>query len=262
MDVYTGSAQAEGMQAKNSIQTLFWRDIRDQVRVTNPELVQIIDDIDPPDTFRLYKINYRYGDDIVHQGMMRLPNQEGKLVPIDDPSILPSIQEDLSYNYGANPLCLILNNTVEFFLDLGYRTAPMMVVGKGGSIGMWAALSHKIEHQPPFLWSISAGARSVFMLPKISDKISHNRMSKALGISVEKPKNFMDQWKVFNAISGQEAAVSPWHCELLAFSKEWLEHFRRTCLAEITLLFLTSQPGMEPCIFAISIFGTQCSHIL
>ncbi len=263
MDVYTLPSQATiNKNHNNAIQTVLWRDVRDTIYVTNPDLAKIIDDIDPPDSFRLYKINYNYGDPIVHKGNFMLPNSRGELKDINSKDTLPHIYEDLGYNYGANPLCLILKNTVEFYLDLGHRTAPMMLSGAGSALGMWAALSHKVEHQPPFLWDICAGARSIFMLPKISDKISHNRMTKALNISVEKPKNLMDHWQVFNAISKNKEATTPWQCELIAFSKPWIEHFSDPAWQRLHYHFLQATWDGTKYFRNIYIWNTVFSYIV
>lgn len=43
------------------------------------------------------------------------------------------------------------------------------------------------------VWSVSAGGRSVFMLPEISDIDGHNRIEKEFEIDIDTPKKWFDR---------------------------------------------------------------------
>ena len=204
------------------IQQLQWRDVRDDMHEVNPELTAIIDDIDPPDDCRLYKIKYNYGEEIVTKGQFTILENDSATGQYDE-RLLSQIRSDLNYNYGSNPFCIVLKKQIEVYLDLNNRTIPFFILGPGDSIGIWAAISQRCNQQPSFLWNISSGARSVFMLPKISDKVAHARLKKALNIKIDKPQYFMNHWSVFNDIAQNKEMVSPWHSEILAFSGNWFK---------------------------------------
>ena len=253
--------ESAGHSTREPVQTMLWRDIRDQVEIINPQLTQVIDNINPPDSCRLYRIKYDYGDEIVQRGNLMIPTKEG-LTSIRSSEIQSSIREDLCYNYGTNAFCIVLNNSIEVYLDLQHRTIPIYTGGPGGAIGLWAALSRSCNHQPPFLWNISAGSRSVFMLPKISDKVSHNRMTKALGVKVDKPKNYLEHRHVFTALAKNTEMVKPWHCEILAFSKEWFEYFKDPIWQPLHYYFLKSTWDGSEYFRNLYIWNTVFSYIV
>jgi hypothetical protein len=70
---------------------------------------------------------------------------------------------------------------------------------------------------------MTAGARSLFLLPKISESASHNQLKKAFHLKTEKPTNLLDHWKIFKEITNHPAFGEKWETELLFFSREWFE---------------------------------------
>ena len=53
-----------------------WRDYRDDVTKLNPGLAEIIDEIDPESSHRIYRVTYSYGDRIYERPGFYLPSND------------------------------------------------------------------------------------------------------------------------------------------------------------------------------------------
>jgi hypothetical protein len=73
-----------------------------------------------------------------------------------------------------------------------------------------------------YRWNRSAGCRSLFALPKISDTYSHQRLQKSLDIEINAPKTLQEQWQLFVQIYRANFDKSSCNCEVLYFSKQWI----------------------------------------
>jgi hypothetical protein len=209
-----------------SIQKVTWQDVRKQVKSVNPNLFKILDELDAP--YPLYKAIYPFGHESVKKGKLHLPNKENKIVPLSDSSIDPSIQSDLEYNIGTNPATLVLSNMIEIFCVMEKHTIPSIFVTPGKLISLGPILEKNTHYnyQPAFLWYISSGARSLFMLPKISvtDKLEKIRV--ALKLDIKTPRSLLDHGQLFQTLANSTEFGETWTCELLYFSKSWFEHFK------------------------------------
>lgn len=72
-------------------------------------------------------------------------------------------------------------------------------------------------------WSVTAGARSVFLGAKVTDTIGHKKLRAEYGVNIEPPKRLMDQWGIIKTISTRSNKNNPWVCKVLLFTKPWLE---------------------------------------
>ena len=85
---------------------------------------------------------------------------------------------------------------------------------------------------------MTAGARSISMLPKISDSIGFNKIQKKYAIQSEKPRFLRDHWNVIKDIVKHPAFENTWDTELLLFSEKWFQNlhdptwrdFKNLCL--------------------------------
>jgi hypothetical protein len=68
-----------------------------------------------------------------------------------------------------------------------------------------------------------AGARSLYMLPRISDTLAHKRLQKEYGITARPPKSFFDHWQVFSQLANSPHFPQKWYCEILLFPHNWVE---------------------------------------
>ncbi len=202
---------------------LTWQQVRTQVHSVNPSLASVIDALSPSDKFTFIKADYPFGSEILSHVQFNLPGNNGNLTPFN--GLKPGLQKALGYNYQTNPVSLVLKNSVELFIKLDNRIIPFALIQPGRLFGLWRILDSQYSHCPLiFVWGITAGARSMFMLPKISDGICHNRLKNHFNLHAGKPGHMQDHWQIFREITHSMQPDSPWNSELLFFSKEWFEH--------------------------------------
>lgn len=203
-----------------------WADIRDDFYRLNQELTEIIDAIKPTRAFRLYRVKYDFGSEYVNKGRLYLPDEDGSLIPLTSPKIPTQIKDDLSYNLGSNPASFILNKSAELFMSLPNRTEPvpfaLIPPGRLFSTSVVLEEDHQIYH-PAFLWNISAGAKTIFMLPKISKAKNYRRLQKHVGFSAPTPVNIFEHHNLFKEIY-QQHALGEWKLDIIFFSKKWFEN--------------------------------------
>ena len=73
---------------------------------------------------------------------------------------------------------------------------------------------------PPLMQSVTAGARSIFLLPKIGNSERYWRMARRHRLPLELPATLFDQWQTFKSLA--KNAQSNWHAKVLFFSDTWL----------------------------------------
>jgi hypothetical protein len=199
-----------------------WKEVRDDVNKVNPELAKRVDKLNPDDSYKIVKARYYYGDVFVNNGETFLPNNKNVLVPISDPSIDPKIREELSYT--PMPIFMSLNKSSELFFDTGKRTIPLNLFHKGELAGLYETMDYLMGVAQKPIWSFSAGARSIFMLPKITDKINLNKLHLAYDIpTTTQVKNLTDHWEMFKHIAQNDPTGCHWQSEVLFFCKEWFD---------------------------------------
>lgn len=212
---------------KPRMEELTWEQVRSDVLKVNPEFVKIVDKLNPSKEYTLFKARYPYGSEILRQGDLYIPNAEGELVSLKHSSISDHIRNLLNYNLDSNPVSMCLNKSVELFITLENHTIPLYSIARPGNLfGLWRVLSDNVTLQPKFIWSMTAGARSIFMLPKISEAERHKKLKKFFHLQEEVPRTLMDHWEIFRGIADHPDFSEPWSVETLFFSKKWLDHLR------------------------------------
>lgn len=200
-----------------------WKELKPYLKASSPELFKVIEKISPPDSYSLYLGKYPYGALVLDNGIFRVFNEASDLVALNDSSIHKDIQNDLSYT-GTIPLSLVVKNSIETFLTVGERAIPASFYGAGGIVSLWRVLeSGRSYHEGP-LWSMSSGARTICMLPKITDKVCYNELKRKYGLKIPVPRNLSSHWQLFKDITSHEEFSQPWSSELIFFSKDWLSH--------------------------------------
>jgi hypothetical protein len=203
-----------------------WAEVRDVFRGLNSELADIIDELNPSDEHTLYIANYRYGSHILKKGKIHFPDENGNMISIQDTQVPAAIQEDLGYNYGTNPVSMILENTAEIFVNTGDRIIPLYgLIPPGKIFSTWMVLNQpNPSNCQILLWDMTAGVRSIFMLQKANEKQAHSKLRKKFHIQTECPRNLTDQWDLFKEIANHESFGKPWSTKTLFFGKKWFEH--------------------------------------
>lgn len=201
----------------------YWEDVREEVRALNPELAEICDEISPSKKHPLFRLSYPYGSTIVDKGQFCVPFSTGELLPIKDARLPSSLRESLSYS--SIPLSLVLHNNTEVFVEANERLNPLNFLRPGDLFGVFETAECLSSLISTPLWSVTAGARSVFMIPRITDKIGHNRIRKEYGISEnEPPSTFLNQWKIFKGIYDHRGGGTPWTNDILVFTNKWFDN--------------------------------------
>lgn len=205
------------------VEELTWDNVRKDVAKANSPLAAIIDKFDPGKNYTFLKARYRFGDKILDQGETHLPLKNGGTLPLTHEKIPSSLQEKLGYSLV--PMGFILKNSVEVLFETADRVVPSKFYGEGTTFGLWEAFD---PEPPEFLrkiWCLSAGARSIWMLPSISDAISHARLRRDFGITSYAPKTLLDHSAVFTELNQHaDKQGEGWYCDILFFSGKWLEY--------------------------------------
>lgn len=210
----------------SKIKFFSWKNIKSEINCVDPILTNIIDKINPLDDEKLIKINFPYGAKIIEKGKFRIPNESGELVPLDHVSISKSIRDMLDYNIGTNPASLVVNNAVEIFIPLHGRIISLYGPLKSGAILSTSRIlstSMPHPHSPAFLWEMTAGARSLFMLPKITNNKAYGRLRREFGTHFIKPTQLNEQWQLFKKLT--LCSHSQWNVEIIYFPKSWINRF-------------------------------------
>jgi hypothetical protein len=214
-----------GKILQGSLEKLTWNQVRSEVAAVNPEFAKIIDELNPGKKYWLAKVIYPYGSLIMQRSVLMLPNAKGQIVPITDSSLDAEIREGLSYNLQSNPVSIVLKNTFEIYLPLEDRTIPLSgLIYPGTTFGAWRILNPKKAQQPAFIWDMTAGARSVFMLPKITDAQKHMQLKKAYNLTAGTPTSLMKHWEIFCQLANHPSFKKPWQAEILYFPIKWFNH--------------------------------------
>lgn len=196
---------------------LAWDAVIDDIQAVDEQFAEIIRAIKPAKNFSFIKMRYQYGDFILKKGELHLP-YDGSTLPIGSHKIPDELKRKLGYS--SVPMGLILNKTVEVFFETEDRCMPSKVFEKGTIFGLWEAFDREPSEFIKKVWNLTAGTRSVFMLPKISDTVSHNRLKRDYAVCAYPPKTLLGHHGVFTEIA--KKARSDWHCDVLFFTKDWL----------------------------------------
>ena len=209
------------------IKKVLWKEIRPKVLKVNEQLTKIIDDIDPDVKLPLYFARYPYGSAIVNEGIFYVPNNEGEIVPIDDNRIDNKMREDFSYSGNGLPAGVILTNTAHESIGLTNQLLPMGVVSPGTIFALWRKLDQISTFHPIKMFTITAGARFIFMLPNISDYSLHKNLKRDFNVRQAPPKTLVEQWEIFKSITHHPSLNCDWAVELLFFSRQWFEKIKQ-----------------------------------
>lgn len=211
---------------KASIKKVYWAHIRDRVSKVNPSLAKIIDHIDPTVKFPLYLARYPYGSVIVNEGVFNVPMPNGELMPLDESHIDSNIKEDFTYAGTGIPAGVVLDRSMHESIATTDQILPLGVVSKGSIFALWRKLDSAVSYHPIKMFTITAGARFIFMLPNISDRSLHKNLKRDFNVRQSPPKNLLDQWEIFKTILNHPSATCDWSTELLFFSGQWFEKIK------------------------------------
>lgn len=195
-----------------------WRDIAEKVRSANQPLADLIDEIDPPLDWKIVKVCYAFGDELLQKGELFLPNRRGELVGINQPEFNAELYNLL--NYQSMPVGLTLKSTMELFITHLDKVFPYNITQPGRVFGLWGGLDTEISSFHGKIWNMVAGCRSIFLLPKIADKIALSRMNREFKSSFQVPRSLWEHFDLFKQLCSHKD--DPWYLEVIFFDKNWI----------------------------------------
>ncbi|MCX7122569.1 MAG: hypothetical protein NTV32_02655 [Gammaproteobacteria bacterium] len=214
-----------------------WQSVRTKVAAQDPHLARLLDALSLDDEYRFYTACYPYGLSILKNSVFYLPGEDYSVISVHD---MPEpIRSDLNYNINANGAGIIIRNKMEQFVMVEDRIVPFSVYGLGSLLGLTTVLDDLTKQQrfnDYGLWEITSGARSVFMLPKISDMLSFNKLKKIYQLEAKKPEHYTEHWSVFSEIARKRNC--DWTFEVVFFSRKLIEKLKDPACDELKSYFL------------------------
>src|SRR5579863_9272590 len=189
--------------------------------------------------FPFFKVDYPFGEKIIHNRDVCLPLVGGGSISINDPSLPDVLRNHLSYTPGVdNSVGMILNKESEFYVTRSNRIVSYPVIRTGQTFGFAhivdAVMNGNSEVDKKAyvsIWDLDAGARTAFVLPKISENQKHANLLKTYGINAEKPNTYVEQRDVFQVLNA--SIRKPWTQSVLYFPRQFLDMLKAGQLPEI-----------------------------
>ena len=119
----------------------------------------------------------------------------------------------------------------------------MSLIEPGSCFGAWRILNPYASQQPVFIWDMSAGARSIFMLPKISRAKKHDRLRRSYDLTSDTPINLLSHWHTFRELANHHDFPDIWEAEVVYFSEKWFGHLDDPVWSEFYTMFQTTSWG-------------------
>ena len=201
-----------------------WKEVKKDAEAVNPALAKIINKLPLGPEHWLVKASYPYGSLVMKRSLLLLPNDRGEIVELTDSSIAGEIRAALDYNLKSNPVSLVLKNSFEIYLPLEDRTIPLSgLIVPGTAFGAWRMLNPGKSENPAFIWDMTSGARSVFMLPKITESSKHNILKNRYDLMESVPRSLIQHWDIFRELGSHELFRQKWDAEILYFTHAWFK---------------------------------------
>ncbi|MDQ2994273.1 MAG: hypothetical protein M3R00_04925 [Pseudomonadota bacterium] len=202
-----------------------WQTVQAEIFQTEPDLHKILTRLNPSDNLKLVKVRYPFGARIFHQGTVYLPTNHNNSVPITSQSLPKEITSLL--DHCCLPLGINLNKIIEGYKNLEGIIHPFVLLEPSLSLGTWEFLACRhLDHDANASTSnisLTAGAKSIFMLPKITDSTCHKRLKKEYGIKSFPPKSYLDHAGLFAELVNSVTHENKWFCDVIYFTNDWTD---------------------------------------
>lgn len=202
-------------------ETVTWEQVRKQVIALNPELAAAIDKVSPNKEDILYLMHFPFGSKILESGMAFIPTNDGRVAPLGDPHISHEIAKNLQRRFL--PVSFILDKSAEIYFSIDNNLVTVNYLERGSFFGLWEAFDPPKSHYIKNIWSISAGARSLFLVPKTTDAASYKGLRNFYKIRSKSPKDNYGQWATFAEIANSTYFDQIWTTDVLVFPDSWMD---------------------------------------
>jgi hypothetical protein len=194
-----------------------------------PILFDILNEINPSKALTLVKVRYPFGSIIIQNDTLHLPINQTTTVPITDPRIDKKWKNLLGYR--SIPTGMITENSVEIYREMNEKVFSVAL--SGPNTGLEIGIVENFGTTAAY--TVSAGARSLYMLPKISKANSHKKLKKEFSLTNPPPNKLLDHWHIFKELYSSEAFESSWNCELIFLTDSWMREIDSNDLAWLKL---------------------------
>ena len=204
-----------------AVEKFTWDDAVAAISPHAPDLAKTMRQLEDG-AYPFFKASYQFGDKIINDGKCYLPLVGGGSIAFNDLALPDELYKELTYAKTEDPLGMILSKNSEFYLPGENEIQSQSIICPGQMLGIPKAIAKDTNNTASSALdlNLNAGSRSLFMLSKISDQIYHAKIQEHYGITVAAPITAQDHWKVFVDIANK--ANSPWRCEILFFSRKWI----------------------------------------
>lgn len=200
------------------IELISWSKARRRIMTGCKKLLSVLDQIDPPKNLKLIKARYPFGSTIIKNGVLHLPINNYESIPINDSRIDNSIKDQLSY--CSVPIGMISENSLEIYRETDSKI--FSVAMSGPHTGLEIGIIENFGSAAAY--TVSSGARSLYMVPKISKTSAHKKLRREYGIISPPPKRILDHWQIFRELHASHNFNTKWHCELIFLTKDWVPY--------------------------------------
>jgi len=197
------------------IQVLDWQSARDFIHKSDKVLFKIIDDISPDKKFKFIKMRYPYGTTILDNDVLFVPDKSFSTTPITFSDIPEKIKTELAYR--NIPFGIITENTLEILKEYPDKVFSVYLSGpdKGIELGIFEYFGLTNG------FSVTAGARSVYMVPKISEARYHKKIMKNYALTCYQPKNIFKHHHIFKSLYASGSLKTKWETEIIFLGGKW-----------------------------------------
>lgn len=197
------------------VEEITWREAKKLAVKGDQELFKILEEIDPSDEYTFLRMRYPFGSFIMHEDSVYIPFNGNKSVPLSAPEV-PQILKD-KLGYRSIPFGMITENPVEVYRETDDRIFSVELSGanKGIEIGIFEFFGLTS------CYSVTSGARSLFMIPKISETRHHKKLMTNYHLNCIQPRNIQRHWNVFKELYNSDLFQTKWEAEILYLTKPW-----------------------------------------
>ncbi len=203
------------------VEELKWKEARKYMVHGCRELYKIFEEIDPTDQYTFIRICYPYGSLIMHNDELYIPYDGNLTISLNSPEIPQTLRAKLSYQ--SIPFGIITKNPIEIFREVGEHVLSIALSGpnKGIELGIFEYFGLTT------CYSVTAGARSLFFVPKISKTRHHKKVTKHFHAKCIQPTNVFKQWYVFKELYNSEFFTTKWETEMIFLTKAWSDGLQK-----------------------------------
>jgi len=154
------------MKINEYIKSCKWSDIKAQVFSLNSNLKSMLNKPQFND-MRVYEVTYPYGESLLNNGSLKLPDDTGRARSISNKSFV-SILDDLNYIKDFFlPLSFVLSGDIEIYFDNGVNKSPLKLYSAGAYLGVLGFIDRSLHSFLPNAWRVSAGLNNYLSSKKL-----------------------------------------------------------------------------------------------